>query len=96
MSEFLLQAQLAPPGSGKVAQLIECGKHLDENGTTYYRLEYQVRKVGVDAWQRHNLAVLCARDGILYTFNAQCRESKWSQLGSMFAVAADSFQLRNS
>lgn len=96
MADFLLQAQIARPGSGKVAQLIACSSYIDANGIAYYRIEYQVRKEGVGAWQRHNLAVLCASDGVLYTFNAQCRESKWSELGTIYAKAAESFQLRVS
>lgn len=96
VADYLLQAQIARPGSGKVAQLIACSNYIDANGISYYRIEYQVRKDGVGAWQRHNLAVLSARNDVLYTFNAQCRESKWSELGTMYAKAADSFQLRVS
>eukprot|EP00892_Ulva_mutabilis_P007827 jgi/Ulvmu1/5416/UM022_0211.1 len=94
VANFLLQVQLARPGSGKVAQLLACGSYVDANRAEYYRLEYQVRQEGADSWQRHNLAILCAKDGILYTFNAQCRESRWHNLGPLYAQAADSFRLR--
>ena len=69
---------------------------MDANGVEYYSLEYQVRKEGADAWQRHNLAVLTARDGVLYTFNAQCREARWRDLGPSYTQAAGSFRLRKA
>lgn len=94
VAEFLLQTQLAPPGAGKVAQLLSASSHTDARGVVYYSIEYQVRKEGTEGWQRHNLAVLAAQQGVLYTFNAQCAEARWSTLGPQFKRSAASFTLQ--
>lgn len=93
VADFLLQTQLAPPGGGKVAQLLSASSHTDTRGVIYYSIEYQVRKEGTEGWQRHNLAVLSAQQGVLYTFNAQCAEARWASLGPQFQRSAASFTL---
>lgn len=95
MAQFLLNNQLAPPGRGKIANLISCSTYTDAQGVVYYSLEYQVRKEGAEGWQRHNLAVLAAQQGVLYTFNAQCDEARWaSERGPLFRRSAASFSLK--
>ncbi|KAJ4802149.1 Photosystem II reaction center PsbP family protein [Rhynchospora pubera] len=61
-----------------------------KNGVNYYKLEF---KVEGPSFRRHNVAVCCARDGKLYTLNAQAPESGWSQVKKDFFQIADSFNL---
>ncbi|KAJ1692133.1 hypothetical protein LUZ63_008831 [Rhynchospora breviuscula] len=61
-----------------------------KNGVNYYKLEF---KVEGPSFCRHNVAVCCARDGKLYTLNAQAPESGWSQVKKDFFQIADSFNL---
>uniref|UniRef100_A0A0F7H1I0 Photosystem II reaction center PsbP family protein n=1 Tax=Francoa sonchifolia TaxID=23250 RepID=A0A0F7H1I0_9ROSI len=58
----------------------------------YYQLEYRIES---SAFERHNIAVCCARGGRLYTLNAQSPESKWWNVKSDFYKIADSFNLTN-
>ena len=95
MAQSLFDKQLAPPGSGFVAELIGASSRADRAGQTYYELEYRVRREsdGDVKWRRRNLSVLCARAGVLYTFNAQCSAGRWDQYASSYRRAADSFVL---
>jgi hypothetical protein len=93
VANFLLQSQLAPPGGGKVAKLLSASSYTDTRGVIYYSIEYQVRLESKEGWQRHNLAVLAAQNGVLYTFNAQCSESRWGALSSQYKRSAASFAL---
>lgn len=65
----ILGAFVAPEGSGKRAELRAAGRlgggDLPDD---YVWLEYVVL---TDKWQRHNVSVVAARDGILSTMNAQ-------------------------
>ncbi|KAL6616660.1 hypothetical protein ACP70R_038930 [Stipagrostis hirtigluma subsp. patula] len=56
----------------------------------YYKLEFRVES---PSFQRHNVAVCCARDGKLYTLNAQAPESAWKKVRKQFSAMADSFSL---
>ncbi|KAK3234006.1 Thylakoid-anchored PsbP-like protein [Cymbomonas tetramitiformis] len=67
----LLSTTIAPPGSGKEANLIEA-RSRTMDGYLYYILEYTVAS---RAWARHNFAVFVARDDTLYTFNAQASQA---------------------
>lgn len=53
----------------------------------YYRLEFRVES---PAFWRHKVAVRCARDGRLYTLNAQTPESAWP------IVKTDSYRIADS
>ena len=94
VAEFLLDKRIARPGSGYVAELISAASRDDSSGQRYYELEYQVKKEGSAGWRRHNISVLCAREGVLYTLNAQSSADKWERYASQFRLAADSFALR--
>ena len=91
----LFEKQLARPGSGFVAELISASSRTDSKGLTYYELEYRVRREsdGGVKWRRRNLSILCARAGVLYTFNAQCRAERWENYADAYRRAADSFVL---
>ncbi|GAY57420.1 hypothetical protein CUMW_179280, partial [Citrus unshiu] len=56
----------------------------------YYELEFRVES---PSFQRHNIAVCCARNGKLYTLNAQAPESVWPEVKSELYTVADSFSL---
>ncbi|KAH9620630.1 hypothetical protein KSS87_011813 [Heliosperma pusillum] len=56
----------------------------------YYEVEYRVDS---PSFQRHNVTVCCARNGRLYTLNAQTPESKWQQVKDDFIKIAASFSL---
>ncbi|KAM7473963.1 hypothetical protein LguiB_021206 [Lonicera macranthoides] len=56
----------------------------------YYELEFRVES---PSFRRHNVAVCCARDGRLFTLNAQAPESAWPMLKSDFYTIAHSFTL---
>lgn len=61
-----------------------------ENGVNYYKLEFRVEG---PSFRRHNVAVCCARDGKLYTLNAQVPESSWVKVKRDLFQIADSFNL---
>ncbi|XP_019158623.1 PREDICTED: psbP domain-containing protein 7, chloroplastic [Ipomoea nil] len=56
----------------------------------YYILEFQVEG---SSFQRHNVAVCCARKGRLYTLNAQAPQSLWPMVKSDLYRIAHSFVL---
>lgn len=56
----------------------------------YYELEFKVES---PSFQRHNVAVCCARGGRLFTLVAQAPESAWSMVKLDFYRIADSFGL---
>ncbi|KAK9084191.1 hypothetical protein Scep_030662 [Stephania cephalantha] len=56
----------------------------------YYELEFRVES---PSFRRHNVAVCCARNGRLYTLNAQSPESAWPRVEQEFYSIADSFNL---
>ncbi|KDP23496.1 hypothetical protein JCGZ_23329 [Jatropha curcas] len=56
----------------------------------YFELEFRVES---PLFQRHNVAVCCARGGRLYTLNAQAPESAWQNIEPDFRRIAESFSL---
>ncbi|XP_072983743.1 psbP domain-containing protein 7, chloroplastic [Typha latifolia] len=56
----------------------------------YYKLEFGVEG---PSFRRHNVAICCAKDGKLYTLNAQAPESAWPKVKRDFFEIADSFTL---
>ncbi|XP_062208006.1 psbP domain-containing protein 7, chloroplastic-like isoform X2 [Phragmites australis] len=73
------------------ATLIDAALREDAvNNVKYYKLEFRVES---PSFRRHNVAVCCARDGKLYTLNAQAPESAWKAVQKVFFSMADSFSL---
>jgi hypothetical protein len=72
------------------ATLIDAALREDADNVKYYKLEFRVES---PSFQRHNVAVCCARDGKLYTMNAQAPESAWKAVQKEFFAMADSFSL---
>jgi hypothetical protein len=63
---------------------------IDAENVKYYKLQFRVES---PSFRRHNVAVCCARDGKLYTVNAQAPESAWKSVQKEFSAMADSFSL---
>ncbi|CAD6235051.1 unnamed protein product [Miscanthus lutarioriparius] len=80
----------AKPGYN--ATLIDAALRENADNVKYYKLEFRVES---PSFQRHNVAVCCARDGKLYTMNAQAPESAWKAVQKDFFAMADSFSLMN-
>uniref|UniRef100_A0A0A9E640 PsbP C-terminal domain-containing protein n=1 Tax=Arundo donax TaxID=35708 RepID=A0A0A9E640_ARUDO len=72
------------------ATLIDAALREDADNVKYYKLEFRVES---PSFRRHNVAVCCARDGKLYTMNAQAPESVWKAVQREFVAMADSFSL---
>ncbi|KAL5221814.1 hypothetical protein ABZP36_026527 [Zizania latifolia] len=73
------------------ATLIDAALREDaENKVKYYKLEFRVES---PSFRRRNVAVCCAKDGKLYTLNAQAPESAWKAVQKDFLAVADSFSL---
>ncbi|KAK3166430.1 hypothetical protein QOZ80_1AG0045700 [Eleusine coracana subsp. coracana] len=72
------------------ATLIDAALREDAENVKYYKLEFRVES---PSFRRHNVAVCCARNGKLYTMNAQAPESAWESIQKEFAAMADSFSL---
>lgn len=79
---------IAPPDSGREAELVSAGK-LEHSGKTYYLLEYAVKLPNQQ--QRHNLASVAVSRGKLFTFNASTTEQRWQKAHQMLEGAAKSF-----
>lgn len=93
-SEKFLGTTIAPKGSDKVAELVDSGSRTTAHGDLVYWFEFTVEKVsGEKRWKRHNLAIVGAKNDVLYTFNAQCSESRWPSLQGQYKTAADSFDM---
>ncbi|KXZ54314.1 hypothetical protein GPECTOR_5g399 [Gonium pectorale] len=96
-----LLASLAPEGSGLEAILLKAEARFGEAPSSsrgvisgapqlYYTLEYTVRG---PRFHRHNVSVYTSRSDLLYTFNAQCPEPRWSTDGAALVASAESFRL---
>lgn len=93
-AQSFLDSTIAPPGSDKNALLLNSGSRKTKNGDIVYWFEFTVEKTtGSSRWKRHNVAVIGSRDNALYTFNAQCSESRWEALKAKYLDAANSFNM---
>ena len=82
------KAALAPPDSGRSAELVNAfEKELD--GKTYYFLEYLVKLPNQQ--QRHNIASVAVSRGKLFTFNASIPERRWQKVKSAMEQVVSSF-----
>lgn len=80
---------IAPPGSGRKAELVNAEPR-ESGGKTYYILEYNVK---LPNQERHNIASVAVSRGKLYTFNASTTEKRWSKMQDIFEQAAKSFSV---
>ena len=86
---LLQQKAIAPPESGRTAELVNAESHL-EGQKTYYVLEYEVTLPGQ---KRHDLASVVVNRGKLYTFNASTTEDRWSKVADQFKTIVESFEV---
>ena len=80
---------IAPPGSGRVAELVEASER-EDLGRTFYDLEFEVHLADRD---RHELATVVADHGQLYTLAASTNEARWEKVEAMFHQVIGSFTL---
>lgn len=85
----LSKSAIAPPGSGREAELVNAEAR-EGGGKTYYLLEYAVK---LPNQERHNLASVVISHGKLYTFNASTTEKRWQKVKNQFQQVVDSFQV---
>lgn len=80
---------IAPPDSGRKAELVNAEAH-SEDAKTYYILEYAVKLPNSD---RHNLASVAISRGKLFTFNASTTEKRWNKVQNMLKQVVNSFSV---
>lgn len=78
------------PNVNRNAELIRADSR-DENGQTYYILEYQVKLP--DNTERHDIASVAVSRGKLYTFNLSTPQQRWDKVKDLFEVAVNSFSV---
>lgn len=82
------KSAIAPPGSGREAELISAEAR-EVGDKEYYQLEYLVKLS--DNRERHNLASVAVSRGKLYTFNASTSEERWERMQDALETAVKSF-----
>lgn len=89
VGEKLRSTVIAPPGSGRVAELVEASER-EDLGRTFYDLEFEVHLADRD---RHELATVVADHGQLYTLAASTNDARWEKVEAMFHQVIGSFTL---
>lgn len=84
----LSKSAIAPPGSGREAELVDAEAR-EVGDKLYYLLEYAV-KLG-DNQERHNLASVAVSRGKLYTFSASTPEERWAKMKNKLEQSVKSF-----
>lgn len=79
---------IAPPNSGREAELVNVGTK-ESKDKTYYLLEYAVTLPGNQ--HRHNLASVAVSRGKLFTFNISTTEDRWEKVGDRLQQVVKSF-----
>jgi photosystem II oxygen-evolving enhancer protein 2 len=83
----LQQNAIAPPESGRSAELVDA--YARPNGNqTYYVLEYAVTLPGQ---QRHDLVVVGVNRQKLYTLDISTTEDRWGRVQELFHRVVESF-----
>lgn len=84
------QVALAPPDSGRSAELVNAYER-ESNGKKYYILEYQVKLPNRE--DRHNVASVAVSRGKLFTFNASIPERRWPRVKGLMEDVVNSFSV---
>ena len=84
------KAALAPPDSGRTADLINVAEK-EVDGKNYYFLEYEV--TFANQRKRHNVASIAVSRGKLFTFNASVPEKRWKRLQRVVDEVVGSFKV---
>jgi photosystem II oxygen-evolving enhancer protein 2 len=82
------KAALAPPDSGRNAELVNAAQR-EKEGKIYYFLEYLVTLPNRE--NRHNVASVAVSRGKLYTFNASVPERRWRKVQRLIDESVNSF-----
>jgi photosystem II oxygen-evolving enhancer protein 2 len=82
------KAALAPPDSGRSAELVNAGQK-EVDGKTYYLLEYEVKLPNQQ--KRHNIASVAVSRGKVFTLNASVTERRWQKIQRMIEGVVSSF-----
>jgi photosystem II oxygen-evolving enhancer protein 2 len=85
----LSQNAIAPPDSGRTAELLSADRK-DVDGKTYYLLEYEVQ---LPNQTRHNFASVIVRRNRLFTFNLSTTEQRWQKVENQFRTVVNSFSV---
>ncbi len=85
----LAQKVIAPPESGRQAELVAASAREGVNHT-YYNLEYNLKVAGQE---RHNLASVAVSRGKLYTLSASAPEGRWPRVRDQFQQVVNSFSV---
>ena len=85
----LSKSAIAPPGSGREAELVNAEAR-EIGDKTYYLLEYAVK---IGQRERHNLASVAVSRGKLYTINASTTEARWSKMQDLLKQTIASFSV---
>lgn len=89
VGEKLGKNAIAPPGSGREAELVSAETR-EAKGKTYYFLEYDVK---LPTSHRHNLASVVVSRGKLFTFNASTTDRRWPKMKKVFDEVISSFSV---
>ncbi|MGI8499572.1 MAG: photosystem II reaction center PsbP [Hassallia sp.] len=81
---------IAPPDSGREAELVNAAQR-ESDGKTYYLLEYEVKLP--NNRKRHNLASVSVSRGKLFTFNASVTEKRWQRVKQIIDSCVNSFSV---
>ncbi len=84
------KAALAPPDSGRSAELVNALER-EVDGKTYYLLEYEVKLPNQQ--ERHNIASVAVSRGKLFTLNASIPERRWPRVKRMIESVVNSFSV---
>ena len=86
----LSKSAIAPPDSGRTAELVNAEQR-EFRDKTYYLLEYAVKLPNQQ--ERHNLASVAVSRGKLYTFNASATEQRWEKAKQQLETVVKSFSV---
>jgi photosystem II oxygen-evolving enhancer protein 2 len=87
----LSKSAIAPPDSGRSAELIDAAQREDATGKTYYLLEYAVQLPNQQA--RHDLVSVTVSRGRLFTIDFSTVERRWSRVADLFKTAIGTFSV---
>ncbi|MBO0349140.1 photosystem II reaction center PsbP family protein [Phormidium pseudopriestleyi FRX01] len=80
---------IAPPGSGREAELINAEQR-EKGSKTYYLLEYAVK---FPTQKRHDFASVAISRGKLFTLNVSTTEARSQKMKEQFQTVVDSFSV---
>lgn len=85
------QKVIAPPDSGRSADLITAEQR-ENKGKTYYLLEYATKLA--NGTKRHDLVSVTTGKSGVYTMSVSTPESRWPKVKELFYRVAESFTVK--